>query len=47
MREKLFGLKRELRLRNRLRHHVNELIRHVKFTSSERSEFIPEAAISG
>jgi hypothetical protein len=47
MREKLFGLKRELRLRNRLRHHVNELIRHVKFTSSERSEFIPEAAIAG
>jgi hypothetical protein len=47
MREKLFGLKRELTLRNRLRRHVNELIRHVKFTSSERSEFIPEAAISG
>ena len=47
MREKLFGLKRVLTLRYGLRRHVNELIPRVKFTSSERSEFIPEAAISG
>jgi hypothetical protein len=47
MREKLFWLKCELTLRHGLRRRVNELIRHVKFTSSERGEFIPEAAISG
>jgi hypothetical protein len=47
MREKLFGLKRELTLRRWLRRHVNELIPGVKFTSSERGEFSPEAAASG
>jgi hypothetical protein len=47
MRGKLFWLKHELMLRHGLRRHVNELIPSVKFTSSERSEFIPEAAISG
>jgi hypothetical protein len=41
MREELFGLKRELTLRYGLRRHVNELIPSVKFTSSERGEFIP------
>jgi hypothetical protein len=41
MREKLFGLKRELTLRHGLRRHVYELIPSVKFTSSERSEFRP------
>jgi hypothetical protein len=47
MREKLFGLKRGLTLRHGLRRHVNELIPGVKFTSSERGEFSPEAAASG
>ena len=45
MREKLFGLKRELTLRHGLRRHVNELIPSINFTSSERGEFSPEATV--
>jgi hypothetical protein len=47
MREKLFGLNRELTLRHGLRRYVNELIPSIKFTSSERGEFSPEATASG